>query len=175
MLAEQYMAKCCHPDHPCHDLSQPVDRVRFPRNVHTTFARRFRDPVVARRIWDPGGSLDCRRMMKDIHTDAVTAALANRTANRVLGARPPPVSSREKRLHRSVRSTLSQLRSGFSVRTNHYLHIISGVPDSCPDCQGSPHDTPHIFSCPARRTVLTVQHLWTNPRATANFLHLSEA
>ena len=175
MLSAQYMAKCLHPEHPCH-LTRPVDRIRFPRNIYAIFARRFRDPVVARRVWDPGGAPDCRRMIKDIHTRAGNLALANRAVNRLLNAPPPPVSSREKRLPRKVRCALSQLRSGFCVRTNHYLHNIgAGVQDICPDCQGSPHDVHHLFSCGARRTALTVHSLWTHPIPSSRFLNIPVA
>jgi hypothetical protein len=174
MLAAQFLAKCFDPQHVCHELSRAPDLTQFPRHKFNTLTRKHRDWVEATRIWDPGGVPNCRGAMKDIHTQAVTRARDARANNRVLGVKPPPISSRERRLPRKVRCTLSQLRSGFSIFTNNYRSIISNTPDVCPDCQGTPHDTKHLFSCPARRTVLTVRDLWTKPAATAKFLNLDQ-
>ena len=172
MLSAQYLAKCYNQQHVCHELSRPPDLTQFPRDKFISLTRKHRDWVEATRIWDPGGAANCRQAMKDIHVQAVARAMGSRGNNRVLGEKPPPVSSREKRLSRKARCTLSQLRSGFSIFTNSYRSIISNTPDVCPNCQGAPHDTNHLFACPARRTALTVRDLWMKPAATTKFLQL---
>ena len=173
MLAAQYLAKCYDPQHACHDLSLAPDLAQFPRDKFCSITRKHREWVEAVMVWDPGGRIpDCRLAVKAIHTQAVSKSVNERGSNRVLGEKPPPVSSREKRFPRKIRCTLSQLRSGFSIFTNSYRSIISNVPDICPDCQGTPHDPVHLFNCPARRTVLTVRDLWMKPAATSNFLDL---
>ena len=80
----------------------------------------------------------------------------------------------EKSLPRSTRVTLCQLRSGYSSKLR--VTMYSMYPDSydplCPKCQGSPHDTQHLFQCPNDPTTLNVTLLWDNPVAAATFLGL---
>ncbi|KAI5726007.1 hypothetical protein M8J77_022717 [Diaphorina citri] len=42
----------------------------------------------------------------------------------------------------------------------------------CPLCSGAPHDTNHLFNCPANPTSLTPFDLWTSPAKVASFLEL---
>ncbi|KAI5732608.1 hypothetical protein M8J76_002264 [Diaphorina citri] len=88
-------------------------------------------------------------------------AVENFTPNRVLNQQPPEVSNEELRLPRKTRSTLAQLRSGWSKILNAYLHRINNeVENKCPDCQQSPHDVHHLFTCSAHPTNLTPIDLW---------------
>ena len=153
LLSTQYLAATYCPSHPCHELSF---RTQGLREVHKSLHLRHRDQAEARLIWDPGipgptRRLDRKATFKGIHSSVVRDALQNREQNRVLGARPPAVSCKEKRLPRASRSVLAQFRSGFSIHTNHYRHRVWGVPDACPSCNG----TPHVFNCHARRTALS--------------------
>ena len=93
--------------------------------------------------------------------------------NRVINRHPPPVSDTERRLPRVTRTILAQLRSGWSNTLNSYrARIIPGTSDSCPSCNQAPHDTVHIFNCPAKPTALQPIDLWLNPIITADFLGL---
>ena len=104
---------------------------------------------------------DYKAALKAIHTTTVDKATPTNANNRVLGRPAPPVDPSEKKLPRQVRTALAQLRSGFSRRLNSYMARISNeVLDKCPDCGGSPHDTNHLFDCPARPTNLVVTSLW---------------
>lgn len=48
--------------------------------------------------------------------------------------------------------------------------------NECNLCRGSPHDTPHLFNCPANHTLLTVLtplYLWIETITVAKFLKLT--
>ena len=111
--------------------------------------------------------------LKNLHSEAVNQARAKFLPNRVLGREPPDVCKSEMDLPRSTRSTLSQLRSGWSIKLNAYLHRIDDrIPDTCPLCGMAHHDTKHLFECPANPTSLTTESLWTKPQEAAAFLGL---
>ena len=80
----------------------------------------------------------------------------------------------EKNLPRPTRSTLSQIRSGYSSYLNSYLHRINPTKyqENCPKCNSSIHNSQHLFNCPANPTDLTVTSLWENPVEAATFLGL---
>ena len=93
--------------------------------------------------------------------------------NKVLGRTPPPLVKEEIDLSRKTRATLSQLRSGYSKVLNSYNNVLDEtVPDECPLCLQTPHNTAHLFSFPANPTNLTVESLWNEPKKTATFLNL---
>jgi len=100
-----------------------------------------------------------------LHSQAVVEA--NFVPNRVLGASPPDISPLESLLPRSVRTTLAQLRTGHCRLLNSYkARITSGISDV------TPHSVEHLFNCQSHPTQLTVQGLWDNPAAVADFLNL---
>ena len=85
----------------------------------------------------------------------------------------PKVDKTEKALPRKARSSLAQLRSGYSSMLNSYLsRIRQDVQDICPDCNQQNHTSFHLFNCPAKPTDLTVHDLWTKPVEAAQFLGL---
>ena len=88
--------------------------------------------------------------------------------------RPPPeIHTEEKTLPRKTRSTLSQLRSGYSTYLNSFMSIInSNTTPNCPKCGHAQHDTLHLFDCPNNVTSLEVLDLWRKPKETAEFLGL---
>ena len=91
--------------------------------------------------------------------------------NRVLGASPPNISRLESLLPRSVRTTLAQLCSGHCRLLNSYkARITSGISDVCPECGVAPHSVEHLFNCQSHPMQLTVQDLWDNLAAVADFL-----
>ena len=109
--------------------------------------------------------------IQSLHTAAVTSAISSRPPNRVLEQPNPPISDEELTLPRAYRTTLAQLRSGFSPALNTYLERVGrSVSDLCPSCSSSPHTTAHLFSCPSFPTPLTMRDLWDRPRAVAEFL-----
>jgi len=111
--------------------------------------------------------------LRSLHTQAVTEAISNYTPNRVLETPPPDISPLESFLPRSVRTTLSQLRSGHCRLLKSYMaRITTGVSDVCPECGVARHSVEHLFNCSAHPTQLTVQDLWDNPAEVADFLNL---
>jgi len=109
--------------------------------------------------------------LKSLHTEAVTRAIASRSPSKVLLTPPTAVADEEKLLPRRLRSTLSQLRSGYCSSLNSFLHRINRAPDPlCPSCRGSPHTPAHLFSCPSHPTPLVVRDLWDRPGLAADFI-----
>ena len=92
----------------------------------------------------------------------------------VLDTRPPAINVKEKReLTRTTRSTLAQLRSGYSPFLQSYLaRIDDGKSPTCTDCNQEDHTTVHIFNCPTKPTNLTPLDIWTKPKKCAKFLNI---
>ena len=103
-----------------------------------------------------------KEVLKSTHTEEPPFKVRNQT---VLGESPPSNSKTELMLNRRARSRLSQLRSGFSYLLSSYRHRLDdSVPDTCPLCNVSPHDTNQLFACSSLPTNLTPIDLWRNPR-----------
>ena len=115
-----------------------------------------------------------RDCLRTLHSQAVVEATTNFVPNRVLGASPPDISPLECLLPRSVRTTLAQLRSSHCRLLNSYkARITSGISDVCPECGVAPHSVEHLFNWQSHPSQLTVQDLWDNPAAVADFLNLA--
>ena len=110
-----------------------------------------------------------KKGLKKIHTNSVTFTLMEQKPNKVLGTRAPPINTPEKTLPRKTRTTLFQLRSGYSSFLNSFLSRINPQEhsDSCQECRQGPHDTHHLFNCPANPTTLTPRTHWEDPPAAA--------
>ena len=77
---------------------------------------------------------------------------------------PPPIHKDEQDLSRNTRTTLAQLRTGYSKTLQSYHHRLDPTtPDTCPLCNQPGHTTTHLFNCPKRPTNLTPTNLWTQP------------
>ena len=108
-----------------------------------------------------------------LHTKAVSQAKSKYKPNRVLGRKPPEIDKSEMSLSRGARSTLAQLRSGFSKLTNEYNNRINPeIPNNCPKCNQTPHDVKHLFNCNRNPTPLKVIDLWKRPTKVARFLNI---
>ncbi|KAI5716048.1 hypothetical protein M8J77_026544 [Diaphorina citri] len=93
--------------------------------------------------------------------------------NKVLQTKPPDISPDEKKLPRVTRTTLAQLRSGYSRILNSYMNRLdSNIEDRCPQCRGSPHNTLHLFNCPSKPTQMTPIDMWLKPIEVAEHLGL---
>ena len=143
--------------------------------MRETLATRFSDsvrPLTLNGVIDP---INYKGGLKEIQTRSVASAIQNQADNKVLAEPAPPINKNETTLTRRTQTTLAQLRSGYSTKLNSYLNRIDPnlyPSDSCPDCEQSPHSTPHLFNCPANPTHLTTRTLWEDPPAAANFLGL---
>jgi len=171
LLAKQYWLSCYQSHHPSHHLtSQPTPA----RNMKGMLSKFDRDVVP---LCDDGISKfeQYCSALRNLHSQAVVDAWSNFVPNRVLGTTPPELSSFECYLSRSIHITLAQLHSGHCRLLNSYkARITAGVTDVCPYCEVAPHFVEHLFQCPACPTQLTVQDLWDDPDAVADFLKLDD-
>uniref|UniRef100_A0A8D8T1X5 Reverse transcriptase n=2 Tax=Cacopsylla melanoneura TaxID=428564 RepID=A0A8D8T1X5_9HEMI len=169
MLTQQHLLACHSSSHPCNRLiNEPLP----PRNLRKSVIHC--KPKIADLV--PCSTLTPEQVkigIKAIHSRTVEDTMQRYQVNRVLQTAPPPIAPEEAELPRRARSSLAQLRSGWSKLLNHYMNRLdTSIADECPLCRGSPHDTAHLFNCPGRPTTLTVQDLWHQPKAVAAFLRL---
>ena len=169
MLSKQFLLSTQTQNHPNYtDLSAPPP----PRVTKPTLTTCFGEEI--NRISSPNlAPTTYKRLLKSIHTRSVRDSINNLGNNRVLNSQPPKISKTEKELPRITRSTLSQLRSGFSKHLNSYkARLDPSLSDKCDKCNVSIHTTEHIFECPQNPTQLTVHDLWKKPKQAARFLGL---
>ena len=166
LLCCQHLATCLQPNHP----SYPTVRADpGPRDMKKTLQQKFGDKVL--RFCENGAIRDAKEVRQLLHTEFVESAIATRPPNRVLGLPPPDIAEEEDSLPREYQTSLSQLRSDHCTSLNSYKHRIGASPtDACPSCHHSPHDTQHLFTCPAHPTALGVRDIWERPAEVADFL-----
>ena len=180
MLCQQYLASAMRPSHPAHaTVTTPIYRpragtheelVRPPESLQSfcldAITPYLTNGIVPENVY--------KSVITRIHTSTVQQTRHSLELNRVLDAIPPPISPSEQLLPREWRTTLSQLRSGFSKFLNSYLQRIGRARDDlCPHCLAHPHTTSHLFNCPTNPTPLSDIDLWINPIRVATFLKSS--
>ena len=113
--------------------------------------------------------------MKTIPTSSVANTIKSMNANKVLNSHHPTnINNSEKSFPRCTRSTLAQLRSGYSNYLNSYkARINPEIEDKCPHCPES-HTTNHLFNCVNNPTTLSPRDLWDKPQDVSRFLNLVE-
>ena len=86
---------------------------------------------------------------------------------------PLEINKAEQTLLSHTGTALARLRSGYCRSLNFYMNCIDDqIQDLCPKCNQGPHNTPHLFACPADPTDLSPSDLWIRPAAAAAFLKL---
>ncbi len=170
MLSKQFLLATQKPGHPNRvDLNSPPPGRQMKKTLKSQFGREIKD------ISHPNLSEDdYKAKLKTIHTNTVKDVI-NNTRNKVLNTRPPEISKTELSLPRVTRSTLAQLRSGYSSYLNSYKARIDktgSLVDKCPNCDSS-HTTQHLFNCQQKPTNLNTKDLWKNPVKVARFLDLA--
>jgi len=171
MLSQQFLLNSTKPNHPNHiDIMAPAPTRIMKEALLTRFGGDVR-PLAPQGVID---ELNYKEGLKTIHTKSVEETIRRQGPNPVLGIPAPKINDSEKTLPRKTRSTLAQLRSGHSTFLNNFLAKINPTKyvDSCPKCGQSPHNTPHLFNCPADPTSFTPRILWEDPPAAAAFLGL---
>ena len=87
------------------------------------------------------------------------------------GSPTPPIDPAEQLLPRSLRTDLSQLRSGHCSRLQAYRHSVGWADDpTCPDCRSTDHTVALLFSYPTHLTDLTPGDMWTAPLQVAQLM-----
>ena len=168
MLATQYLASSLRPSHPSH---QVVTAPRGPRDKKETLSSAFSNLIDQYLVDDtlPPGAYP--ETLKFIHSSFVDSTKTQIGTNPLLNEPPPPVDKSEASLHRTTRSTLSQLRSSHCKALNTYkMRIGLSQSSTCPECGADDHSTSHLFNCPSFPTTLEIRDLWLQPRKVARFL-----
>ena len=171
LLTKQFVAACHLPGHPgAKHLGRPPE----PRLMKSSLLRHenqvtnlFDGAEVTKSAY--------KSALKELHTQAVSDSLNNLPPNKVINDNPPDIHHSEDKLPRSIRAELSRLRAGYSRKLNSYMSRIDNtISNTCPECQATPHDTNHLFNCPANPTPLEATDLWTRPTEAAQFLRLED-
>ena len=168
MLSEQHLLATQQETHPNSiDLSSPPPARLMKETLKTRFGTSVQTivPILNEDNY--------KAKIKDIHTKSVQQTNVKLGSNPIINQPPPNINKDEKKLPRTTRATLSQLRSGYSRTLNSYMaRIDSDTEDRCPDCLQAGHTTLHLFDCPAKPTDLTALALWNRPLDVAKFLDL---
>ena len=115
--------------------------------------------------------LQLKHRVRAMHERAVADTIALIDPIRVLGRRPPLVDVGEKLLPRLFRTTLAQLRSGFSWPMGDYLFRIGRLPSPlCPSVALPTTRCPTSSTAPPPPTDLCPADLWERPREVARFI-----
>ena len=171
MLSKQYLLSTQLDSHPVRvDLTAPPPPRRMTHDLSSRFGNHVQNILPRNQHLDKDSY---KTKLKEIHTADVRDSILNLGNNPVLNAPAPKINAGEKDLPRTTRSTLSQLRSGYSISLNSYkARLDPEVSDLCPDCNTDPHTADHLFNCTAKPTDLTVRALWDKPLDVATFLGL---
>ena len=169
MIIKQYLLSCLQPQHPNYQLSKAP---RPPRPMKETLTTKFGAVIRQAAATGQLTTEEYKAAKSAVHTETVRATISQYPVNKTLNRPPPEIDKSETALPRASRSKLAQLRSGHSKLLNSYNARVTGVPNSCPDCNGTPHDSAHLFDCPARPTTLELLDLWRRPSDVALFLGL---
>ena len=149
MISKQFLLatqKTNHPNRVRLDVPPP------PRQMKKTLVSEYGNEIKDMTYPDLPDNV-YKQKLKHIHTKSVKEII---TTNKILNTVPPEINKSEKTLPRKTRTTLAQLRSGYSNYLNSYKHRINPeIEDKCPHCQG-PHTTLHLFECPNNPTTLVV-------------------
>ena len=172
LLCKQFLVSALRPHHPSHRLVTDNTN-RRPRHtpIRYTLQSKFL-PSIQYVLADGLDSIEnYKEAISTLHTDCVRSTLESFPDNPVLQSPAPDVHPDEEELPRAYRTSLSQLRSGYSRLLNSYRHRI-GIADSplCPSCGLEDHSTSHIFACTEHPTELTVRDLWERPGRVAQYL-----
>ena len=178
MLAEQFHLGAHLPTRPDHHTAAPPPA--RARSIRATLYSRFEADLATLMPASQGAMSvpDYRAGLRAIHRHAARAATAAYTPpvwRAGTSTQAAPTISREERQLRSraTRSSLAQLRSGYSVLLASYQSRLDpSIRDECPDCGSPGHTTIHMFQCQAKPTNLTTAALWDSPIEAAKFLGL---
>ena len=157
LIAQQYLAACFLPGHPCR---KHLDRPPNPRPERGETNLTYKPIVQPYYEGIEPSDLVYKENLKSLHTEAENQTILSYPPNRVP---PPPINPEVLKLKRTTRSTLSQLRSGFSNKLNSYMNILDPAnPNKCSDCLATPHNTTHLLECTQNPIELTTSSLLTD-------------
>ena len=167
MLSRQFLLRTHQTNHPYRQWNHTDPPERPMKTTLISCHQDSIEPLLTNtKGWYKSG-------IKSIHTTAVSNTINGYEPNKVLQWIPPVISPDERRLPRSTRTTLVQVRSGYCpLLTSYMSRLDPSVKNECPLCKSQPHDTAHLFSCPQKPTILKATSLRENPIEAAQFLSL---
>ena len=155
LLCKQYLASALVPEHPCHAT---VTSDSGPRSIRHTLQSRFLPSIHQFLVYNIIPADSRRNVLSALHNNAVQAAVAASSGNRLLDGPAPVVNGEELSLPRPA-------------ALNNYQFIVGrSITASCPLCLDAEHTVAHLFNCPVQPTELTTLDLWNNPVEVANFI-----
>ena len=142
LLCTQYLASALRPSHVSHAI---VTRDSGPRTIKNTLQSKFLDRVRPHLTDGIIPEDQYKETIRSLHQEAVQEAILKLPNNRVTQQPAPEIDPVEKTFPRIVRTTLSQLRSGFCKHLNDFQTLIGNITDSsCPSCGSGTHNTHHL-------------------------------
>lgn len=174
LLSTQFLANAMQPHHPSHAIvtAPPAPHLNMKPLLQTKYGAAL-TPYLSDGVIFPSNS---KKVLSALHMSATKAPIESLQRNRVLGTRPPEISSDEANLPQTLRTTLTQLRSGWCKDLKTHHHYIGNATDNLfPDCQRLPQSTFHLLTCPANPTVFTPWDCWKLPRETAEFFSSTQS
>ena len=159
------------PNHPLHSLIHNDPPPRHMKNtIYNTNKYTYNINTDTEDITEE----TIKENIKTIHTDIVNEFLRTRQHNPILNNIPPEISTTEQTLNRRYRRTLAQLRAGKSPILKQYMNKIQPQHHTDPHCplctNNTPHNTQHLFECPAVPTRLSALDLWVRPGEVVGLL-----
>jgi hypothetical protein len=168
LISTQFLANIFQRDHPFHVvMTLPPDRrsmkeTLYSKNIETVRPHLHDGVILAGNY---------KRVIKHLHTSAVSKALCASSLNKVLGLYPPSVSAEEETLTRCHCCTLNQLHSGECHRLHSYQFSIRKAKDDlCPECCTASYATSNLFECTFFPNNLKKWDIWYHPREAAIFI-----
>ena len=110
MLSKQFLLSTARPSHPSHRITHTAP----PRVMKDTLTTKFGGDIRPFTIRGTIDDINYKEGLKSIHTQSVQDAIQQQENNKVLQAPAPSINASEKTLPRRTRTTLSQLRSGYT-------------------------------------------------------------
>ena len=169
MISAQFLAGAYNTNRPDHFTSKPS---KSPRTIKNTLHFKFGEDI--ERLQETHSSA---KEIKDIiHKEAALKAKYSYKSDLwPIGVENVEISNEETKLPRSTRRILAQLRSKYSSHLNSFNSRINDETENkCELCNGTPHDTSHLFNCPSNPTQLEAIDLWLKPVEVAAFLGLDQ-
>ena len=113
-MSRQFLLSTTRPDHPNHkDITEILKRL-----MKNTLASRFKEDILVLAPDEvTNDNINYKEGLRTLHTNGVKDDITKIGNNKILNEPAPSIAKTEQTLPRSTRTTLAQLRSGYSTFT----------------------------------------------------------
>ena len=169
IISTQFLAGAFNVNRPYHFTSKPS---KSPGTIKKTLQFKFGEDI--EKLQKTISST--KEIKVTIHKEtALKAKFSYKCDQWPLGFENAEVSCAVTKLPRSTRRTLAQLKSRYSTLLYSFNSRINNeIENKCELCNGTPHDTTHLFNSPSNPTELEAIDLWLKPVEVAAFLGLDQ-